>query len=621
MFGRMLRFRYRTLTVHNKLILFALFMLIPVLLFSVIYLKQSQRILESRAGNLIAESLGLSLYWMDEMLDGAVRISVAVEADSMVRDFLLKHKETPVSQESSIKVRELQNRLTEILQSENRATSIWIYLPATNEVVSTKYGLYSLQDYEAFNWLKSLNESGNYRAWIYPDAKYGKYVGGLMDLGGNNGNTHVSFTRALPTTLSSPHPVIFGVGYLEFTLQDILMEVAQKTKTSLYLFDKNGQLVQQTEDRLPVDLSVADLYSSDRKSPKPSSDYTIVKGEWLIASAESKQTGWTLVSAAPLDYYMVDLKLLNQLTLVFTIIAIIFAIVTVRSLTRGIHAPISELLTAMKRMESGDLSVRLVYDRDDEFKRMANGFNRLVETQDTLIRTVYQERIAKQQAEMNFLTAQINPHFLYNTLGALYSLAKRVDDTLAKSILAMSLLFRLSLNKGREMVTVKDSIDLLTNYMHLLNIRHPDKYKLETYVEPSAESERIPTLMLQPIVENAVKHGLEMLPHPGTIRVTVTLLLSSLLIMISDNGIGIKPEALEKMRLAMKDNSNLDSDWRRAEEEQEERAEAGSGYALSNIYRRLWLKYGKQFVFQIDSELNKGTTVTIRIPREGVIEA
>lgn len=618
------RLRYRALSVRDKLALYALLMLMPVLIFSAIYLKQSQRILESRAGGLITQSLSLSMSWMDELLSGAVRISAAVEADSAVRDFLLKHKETPLSNESLLTIRQLQNRLTDLLRSENRAPSVWLYFPHSNEVLSTQYGYYKVNDYDALHWLQEQNINEQLRVWVYPDVTNKRNAGSLMDLGGGNGAPYVSFTRVLPLASDADYPIMIGVGYIEYTLEDIIVEFSQKTKTALYMFNKNGQMVLKTEEALPSAIMPEGLIRAERPTKEQERSYTISDdGKWLIASSTSGLTGWTLVSAAPLDSYMGDLKLLNRLTIGFTLIAIFLAVMTIRSLTRSIHVPLRELLQAMKRMEAGDLSVRLEFNREDEFKRVANGFNRMVMTQDTLIRSVYQERIAKQQAEMSFLTSQINPHFLYNTLGALYSMAKRVDESLATSLLAISRMFRLSLNKGKELVTVKDSIDLITNYLHLLHIRNPHKYKLETYVEPSAEQERIPTLMLQPIVENAVKHGLELSPHTGTIRVSVTLLSTSLLIMISDNGVGLAPDELERVRKAMKEDEMPVRDLREAAAAQEDwtGSGAGSGYALHNIYRRLQLMYGNRFTFQIDSEWNKGTTVSIRIPREGMEEA
>jgi two-component system sensor histidine kinase YesM len=403
-------------------------------------------------------------------------------------------------------------------------------------------------------------------------------------------------------------PVIVGVGYLEYTLQDLFNEVSHLTKTSLLLLDGSGQLVDSQSPAREQPVSIDAVMRHLKQHQGRNSPYFIFDHQ-LVAASQSKLTGWQIIAVAPLNNYMGGIQRLNWLTVCFTLSALLFALVTARSLTKGFHLPLKQLLMGMKRVETGDLSVRIPDNRSDEFSRLAKGFNRMAETQNHLIRTVYQERIAKQQAEMSYLTSQINPHFLYNTLGALYAMAKRVDATLAESLLAMSRLFRLSLNKGRELITVEESMELIRNYIQLLNIRNPGKYKLETYIEPGAEKQFMPRLVIQPIVENSVKHGLELLPSLGLIRIQVTLLQSHLLIMISDNGIGMSVETVarlyesldcEEQPYAMPPDMPDDVN--------------GSGYALRNIYRRLKLQFDENFTFRIDSAPNEGTTVTLKIP-------
>lgn len=603
----------RLLTVKEKLVVFTLSMLVPVLLFSYLYLLQSQRILEEKAGNLNNESLELSTSWMDEVLRGAVRVSSFVESDTKLRNFLLEHQEKSLFAESILNIREIQQRLEDILATESRATSIWVYFPQHNEVISTQFGVYEVHDYVALDWLKGQSAGGHIRSWIYPDDTVLPRAGSLLDFTmlKGNGSLQISFTRSVPGFGTKELPVIVGVGYLEYTLQDLVIEAAKKTKTSLILRNQNGHSVLETGSYIADYLGE---YVTDA-IVKPSGKPYAIQGRWLVTTSESKLTGWQVVSIAPLDKYMGELKLLNGLTTALTLTAFVLAIWAAGVLTRGVHQPLLQLLGAMKLFETGDMSARVAYDRRDEFGKMAEGFNRMAETQENLIRTVYQERIAKQEAEMNYLTAQINPHFLYNTLGALYSMAKRVNEPLAQSLLAMSRLFRLSLNEGKDTITVRDTMEHITNYMVLLNIRNPGKYRTDIYVEPGAESFHIPTLIVQPLVENAVKHGLELVPGQGIVRVAVTLLKRDLMIMVTDSGSGMSAEQLERLRETMTGNRHetYAEQARNGPDSDEIR---GSGYALRNIYRRLQLKYHTQFLFQIDSAPGKGTVATIRIPRK-----
>jgi two-component system sensor histidine kinase YesM len=595
-------------TVRSKLILYALSMLIPVAVFSTIYLVQSQKLLQTKAGQLVNESLTLSTNWMDEVLNGAVRLSAMAESDTMLRNFVSMHQDTNLSGEEALTIWQIEHRMSDILSTENRATSVWIYFSATGEVLSTQFGSYQVDDMKGLQYLKLHMTNDRLSTWIYPENKIKRNGGSLLDLTGASGNAHVTFARAIPGMGTQENPVIVGVGYLEFTLQDLFNEVSHLTKTSLLLLNGTGQLVDSESPTPEQPVSISAVMEQLKRNHDPNTP-SFIFDKKLVASSTSKLTGWQIIAVAPLKNYMGGIQRLNGLTICFTLSALLFALITARSLTTGFHLPLKQLLMGMKRVETGDLNVRIPDNRSDEFSRLAKGFNRMVETQNHLIRTVYQERIAKQQAEMNYLTSQINPHFLYNTLGALYAMAKKVDATLGESLLAMSRLFRLSLNKGRDLTTVEESIELIGHYIHLLNIRNPGKYKLETYVEPGAENRWIPRLVIQPIVENAVKHGLELLPSQGVIRIQVTLLQGHVLLMISDNGTGMSEETLNELR------DTLDSDEIPIHQPEGPNEINGSGYALCNIYRRLKLKYEERFTFRIESSPGKGTTVTLKIPQ------
>jgi two-component system, sensor histidine kinase YesM len=591
------------------LILYALSMLIPVALFAGIYMVQSQKLLESKAGQLVNESLTLSTSWMDEVLTGAVRISAATESDTMLRNFVSIHQDTDFSKEDQLTLWEIVTRLSEIQSTEKRARSVWIYFSGTGEVLSTQFGSYRIDDRKSLDYLKKHMNSDRLSTWIYPDQQLKKNGGSLLDLSGYSGNAHVTFARAIPGMGTEQYPVIMGVGYLEFTLQDLFNDVSHLTKTSLLLLDGTGQLVDSESPGPEQPISVPAVMEHMKRKQDKHTPYFIFNKN-LVATSTSKLTGWQIIAVAPLKNYMGGIQQLNWLTIAFTLSALLLALFTARSLTTSFHQPLKQLLMGMKRVEAGDLDVRIPDNRSDEFRRLAQSFNRMVETQNHLIRTVYQERIAKQQAEMNYLTSQINPHFLYNTLGALYALAKKVDAVLAESLLAMSRLFRLSLNKGREMISVEESMELIGHYIRLLNIRNPDKYRLDTFVEPGAEKQLIPRLVIQPIVENSVKHGLELLPSQGLIRIQVTLLKGHVLMMITDNGIGMSKQTLDELRESL-DNDDF------AETPPDGTTDDinGSGYALRNIYRRLKLRYGEHFTFRMESTPDKGTTVALKIPQ------
>jgi two-component system, sensor histidine kinase YesM len=589
----------RPITVKTKLMAYTMLVLVPIFLFCLVYQMEADSILKKKAGTLIVETVGLSTSWLDEVLSGAVRISAAVGSDRLISQYILSLQGNLADYEDIINTRDAAERLDDILNTETRVTSIWIYLPQEKRVLSTEYGYYQVEDQTPIAWIKKHGLQSHMQTWLYPTKDF-LGAKGLLDLTGLKGTPeNITFIRILPGIGTDEEPIIIGTTYHKFTIEALLSEVSDKTKSSVFLYNQSNQLV----NSIGTESGTTSVpWKKEQKGAY------FFKDDRLITYSTSELTGWKMVASAPVKNYMGGLSLLNWLIFLFLFIALLLSIYSVRALTKRIHQPLTQMLQHFKSIEQGDLSVRMKYDKKDEFGVLAEGFNQMAETQEHLIRTVYEERLAKKQAELNFLTSQINPHFLYNTLAALYSMAKKVDKTLAHALISMSRLFRYSLTDGREMITIKESMETISYYIYLLNVRNPNKYILETFVEPDALFYKIPKLIIQPLVENSVKHGIEKTNRQGVISITVTVLTSELLIMVSDNGMGISKENLTILKNRMKGDILTKPD--------EYKEENGTNYALINIYKRLHLKYGEDFQFHIDSEPGKGTTVTYRLKKE-----
>jgi two-component system, sensor histidine kinase YesM len=596
--------KLRPFKMKTKLSGYAMLVLLPVFLFCLVYKYEAEHILEEKAGHLMKETLGLSTLWLDEVLSGAVRISAAAGSDSVLNQFILNQQASLSSSDDVIAIREARHRMNQILNTEERVTSIWIYFPLKKQVLSSQYGSYNVDDNSPREWLEKTLFQDKYQGWVYPDEST-KEAKALLDLTGMNGDPkNVSFIRILPGLGTDENPVIMGTTYHTFTIDNLLAEVSAKARSSILLLNQKNQIVNSIGK--DVGLKVREVIQHNDRT------YTIQAGQ-LVTHSTSELTGWKIVASAPLVSFMGELPLLNGLLLLFFFVVLTLSIFVARSLTKGIHQPLTLLLNSIKNFENGNLSERMHYYKRDEFGAVAEGFNQMAAAQENLIRSVYEERIAKQQAELNFLSSQINPHFLYNTLGALYSMAKKVDSTLAKAIISMSRLFRLSLTDGKEKVTIAESIEHINHFVYLLNIRNPNKYILINHISPEAERCMIPSLIIQPIVENAVKHGIE---TRGGIRGVITISASIeekyLILSISDNGIGMDEQTLHTIKEKL---HNPSMEWS-IHSQEFSKNEGGTGYALLNICKRLQLYYGDEFKFTIDSEYEKGTTVTYRLKKE-----
>ena len=203
-----------------------------------------------------------------------------------------------------------------------------------------------------------------------------------------------------------------------------------------------------------------------------------------------------------------------------------------------------------------------------------------------LARHLIETRLNEREAELLLLQSQINPHFLYNTLDALYFQAIiHGDDQIADTTMALSNHFRLTLNNGSKYISIKDSIQWIREYMKIMNLRFHDRFTLVVDAEDSLLERRILTFILQPFVENAMNHGLEPKMGEGVIRVSVKQDQGDLLLIIEDNGVGMEDLSV----------------WE-------------SGYGIHNVQERIRLHYGEAYGASVESRKGEGTTVTVRLP-------
>lgn len=262
--------------------------------------------------------------------------------------------------------------------------------------------------------------------------------------------------------------------------------------------------------------------------------------------------------------------------------------------SRTIVKPIDNLNKNMKLVEQGQINIRVHSESKDEIGQLTNRFDDMVRRINELIETVYQKEITEKAAELKALQAQINPHFLYNTLSVMNWKAMDVEaEELSKMITLLSKFYRTALNKGEMMTTVKNELDNTKAYIEIQRIVHDNSFDVIYDIDDSIYEYDILNLLLQPIVENALEHGLfKKKLGDKIIEVSARQGNSDIIIEIKDNGIGIDDSILPEILL---NESN--------------------GYGLKNVNERIKLFFGEDYELVIDSEKNIGTTIILRIPK------
>ncbi|MEY8392242.1 sensor histidine kinase [Lachnospiraceae bacterium 45-W7] len=266
-----------------------------------------------------------------------------------------------------------------------------------------------------------------------------------------------------------------------------------------------------------------------------------------------------------------------------------------------VSKPLHKLGAAMDKFKNGDFSQKIEVVTFDEVGKASMCFNSMVDNIRELINNNYILALKEKQSELDALQAQINPHFLYNTLDSLYWKAVEAEDEeIAEDILSLSQMFRLVLNQGDSIVTVKIEMELLERYLHIQKMRFGKRFEYEIQIEQAMMAEEIPKLILQPFVENAIVHGFEKGENPFFLSIRGQKREGCLHFQIHDTGIGMSSQQMEAI-------------WEKEEDPEHSSHRIGK-YAIRNVKERMELIYHEDYELVIESEEGRGTTVRITIP-------
>lgn len=366
----------------------------------------------------------------------------------------------------------------------------------------------------------------------------------------------------------------------------------------LSLYDSTGELITQTDG----DLLLNSTYINDNlitTDTNPIIKYINKDTSYIVTSNYIPSSNWILINTIPKN----EAFRLNTLYTMFFIINLIFflavSIILYYFVTKRIFNPI-ELLS--RNMKSNNLEENLdkevIYDKNDEIGVLVKSYNKMKSHINYLININYKTQIEQKELELKQLQNQINPHFIYNTLESIHMMAE-INDDMETSIMAeyFGEIIRYSMNRRVNTVTLKEEIKIIDNYIYLQKIRFDQLFYIENMIPEELLNCEITKMIIQPLIENAIYHGLSECSGNGKIIIQGTRVDNNLLLTISDNGIGISEEKLEELNDYINDNNN-----------------SFNGIALRNINRRLKLNYGENYNLKIFSVEGKGTSMVLTLP-------
>lgn len=265
----------------------------------------------------------------------------------------------------------------------------------------------------------------------------------------------------------------------------------------------------------------------------------------------------------------------------------------------SITKPIRQISDITNQVANGDLTVRAQTDYGAEVGVLSESLNSMIDKINMLLEQVTQEQIHLRKAELELLQSQINPHFLYNTLDTIVWLEEGGDrKQVVEMVRSLSEFFRTALNQGKEVVSLREELQHVGSYLKIQHVRYRDILEYEINVSETLNTCQIPKITVQPIVENALYHGIKNKRGKGMISITGEICDNDVILRVKDNGIGMEPDQLERIRKAMLGASGGEPE----------------GYGLYNVNERIRLKFGEAYGLSVDSTYGEGTEVSIRLP-------
>lgn len=388
--------------------------------------------------------------------------------------------------------------------------------------------------------------------------------------------------------------------HLNYTGLKLLLDgVTLGNEGYIYLIDGNGEIIYHPRAQL-IDSGL------EHENNRAVSEYrdgiyqeTFHGEERVITVKSVGYTGWKLIGVAPRQTVSLN-SLKTQLLVVFVAAFILFLMSLVNSyISSRITTPIRKLEFSVNEIEKGNLNAKVDAEGSYEIRHLGQSVQNMAKQIQVLMADIVSEHEKKRKQEFDTLQSQINPHFLYNTLDIIvWMIENEKPDQAVKAVTALARFFRISLSRGKSIITVKDELEHVRNYLMIQHMRFKNRFSYTIEAEDEVLELASLKLMLQPLVENAIYHGMEFMDGDGEIFISAWKEGEDLYLKVSDNGLGMTEEQVARL---FSDTPHTGSS-------------RGSGIGVKNVNERIRLYFGSEYGLSIESEPDEGTVVTIHLP-------
>jgi len=585
------------LSIRSKLIIiFLAVSIIPLLVVSFISYRISfQSIQDNAVENFanVADQLNknIELVLMDS------RNYLKISQSDEVQDFLTKSVSDEIEYEHAMRVIQLFKIYRQLFDFDDFVKNI-VILNSKGRHISERKGVYSLPvAIEDLPIVERILKSPD-AITIIPNT-FQEYVEP------KTAENYLSLSSVLRKPITHEE-----VGYI---IVDLDMNVIYDLVTTISLHPPGDFFIVESEDSIicpsPNDYVYGDLSEEHIELIKNNergyfnAEYHGVRSFFVFNTL--KLTGWKIIGRSDRSELLASALVTRNISLFIVLATAVVLILIYLFLSFRLTHPIRKLKTCMQEVEKGNLELRAEVSSHDEIAELSESFNSMVQRiKELLDLTVREQKLAKKM-EFKALQAQINPHFLYNSLESILWMAEAGNkDDIIVMTKSLSSFFRIILSKGDEKIPIRDELAHIRSYLVIQKLRYRDILSYEIDVPDELLSYKIIKILLQPLVENALYHGIKNTRTTGNVRISGREEEAKIILTVEDSGSGMSHEKLTELL------NMFDSDM------SSQTGSSSSSYGLRNVNQRLKLEYGNHYKLQIESELGRGTRVIIKIPKE-----
>ena len=383
---------------------------------------------------------------------------------------------------------------------------------------------------------------------------------------------------------------------------DVLSNLCKKMimvpEQRVFIIDSLGKVIYDTvESNIthPIDSRLLDEIEDITNGSKEMN----YNGTKILADFRTSDiTGWKIVNLIPLSALNENIDQMRNTTVIITGILILVLSIFLFLVSSRIVKPIKKLVLLMKLIENGDFDVKLKFNTRDEVGQLAKTFNRMTHKVKKLINEVYVDKIKQKELEVQMLQNQINPHFLYNSLESIHMMAEiNHDKETSKMVRDLGKILRYGISKQNETVTVREELNHLDDYINLQKVRFEDLFTITVNVDEALYEFPIIKLLLQPLIENAIYHGLDSREEGGRIEILGYKTEDLIIFEVADNGTGMEAGQVRKLNDYLNDLKN-----------------SFKSIGLKNVHKRIKLRYGNEYGIEVFSKPEEGTKVRVTLP-------